>query len=98
MSIEKFYEAIGGKDKLEHFGVCSIIAGCTTLMLVFFAMPLEYACLTGIGFALVAGIGKEFLDKMMGREFSVKDLLADGIGAVMGSGIASGILLLGLVS
>lgn len=77
-----------GSDKYMHFGVCAIVALLVGLFGIVLNMTPIMVAYCGFIAAMGAGLGKEYGDKVNpNNRWDWKDVLADFIGAVVGSGI-----------
>jgi len=81
-----------GVDKLLHLTVCFLLAGVGTCALVAGGMRLLNACFLAFCMTVIVGALKEVLDAMGSGDTSLKDLVADAVGAALGTGLAAGIL------
>lgn len=72
-------------DKLLHFGACSIIGLGVDRTLAAFDKSATVRVVGGITVAMLVGTAKEVYDRRQpGNKFDLRDLAADGIGAVVG--------------
>lgn len=83
------------KDKLKHILVCTIIAMSVMALLCVIHSSLLVAIISSTLCALFAGIGKEYGDKVNPyNKWDWRDLVADTVGAIMGSLIGSSLWLI----
>lgn len=80
------------KDKLYHFAACAIVALVTSFTMLFLHGTLAISLLSGALSGIAIGVGKEYGDsKAVGNKWDWYDILADAIGAFVGSAV--GVLL-----
>ena len=74
-------------DKKLHFSCCMLIALVVTLFFSVFSLWYTSAA-TGLLTAIGTGVGKEYGDsKAVGNKWDWYDILADSLGAIVGSAI-----------
>lgn len=85
-----------GMDKLVHALVCALIAFLVSLAVCVFFNDGAWVCAAIGGMtAFFVGLVKELVDFFCNKPFDTKDLLADGVGSVIGFFIV-GLLLMAL--
>lgn len=78
------------KDKLQHISVCSIISLSVGALLYALHSPLLITIISSFLCSMMAGLGKEFGDKVNPyNKWDWKDLFADCIGAIIGTSVGS---------
>ena len=76
------------KDKLRHFAVCCAISVCAMVLFRAIAAPIGVASLASLLISLCLGVGKEYGDMVNPyNKWDWKDLLADVIGAIVGTAV-----------
>jgi len=70
-------------DKILHFCVCMLLAMSWGCMVIHIQRYKVIAC--GFLFAMIIGLLKELYDSMTGGKFDWEDIIADFVGAIMGS-------------
>lgn len=77
-------------DKKQHFCACGLIGAMTSLFGIAMSISPLPCLVFGFLCAMSCGIGKEYGDsKAAGNFWDWYDVLADGVGALTGSGIVS---------
>lgn len=89
-TLEKIYAYLMANDKVFHIVICMLGAivwfWWSQFILFAYGIPNpEVSLIFGFTFALAMGVQKEVLDKIQGRAFDKRDLVASGVGAVLGS-------------
>lgn len=79
-----------GADKVKHFMMSAFIQSAAFSVARAAGMPRSNAQLLGGVSSLAFGVGKEVLDRRGARQFSVKDLLWDGAGALAAVALLNG--------
>ena len=74
------------EDKKAHIAVSIMVGAIGNLLAVKNGANKEQAFWIGLGTALVIGLGKELYDEHSYGGFSTADMVADGIGGVIGTG------------
>lgn len=78
-----------GRDKALHFGVSTALASTGYAAgALLFPEHRTAPFLTGAGFSLTLGVGKEVFDHLSGRRFSMRDLAWDVAGTAVGLVVA----------
>ncbi len=78
-----------GRDKALHFGLSAALAGTGYAGgALLFPGHRSAPFLTGAGLALGLGVGKELVDHLSGRRFSMRDLAWDVAGTAVGLVVA----------
>jgi len=80
-----------GRDKALHFGASAAISGAAYGVTTAFDDRRSIAFLIGGGVALSAGLAKEGYDALGYGEPSLKDLVWDVAGTLVGLGVAYGV-------
>jgi uncharacterized protein YfiM (DUF2279 family) len=79
-----------GVDKVKHFMMSAFIHSAVFSASRAAGLPRSSAQLAGGVSTLTFGVGKELLDRRRARQFSVKDLLWDGAGALSAAALLNG--------
>lgn len=84
-----------GSDKYAHFSVCAIVAICVGFVGMLMGMSPLMIGFSGFIAAMGAGLGKEYGDKVNPyNKWDWYDVLADTVGALVGSGLMIGLALI----
>ncbi|MEZ3576782.1 MAG: hypothetical protein K1W01_04745 [Muribaculaceae bacterium] len=77
-------------DKIKHLAVCFIVSAAAAVIESAFGASYPLSFLAGMIAGVAIGVGKEYGDKCaIGNRWDWNDILADAIGALLGSGVGA---------
>jgi putative lipoprotein len=79
-----------GVDKVKHFMMSAFIHSAAFSAARAAGLPRSSAQVAGSVSSLAVGVAKELRDRRRARQFSVKDLLWDGAGALSAAALLNG--------
>lgn len=77
-------------NKIKHLSVCFAVSASAAVIESAFGATYPLSFLAGIIAGVAIGVGKEYGDKCaIGNRWDWNDIVADAIGALLGSGVGS---------
>lgn len=77
-------------DKIKHLAVCFLVSATAAVIESAFGASYPLSLLAGMIAGLAIGVGKEYGDRCaVGNRWDWNDIMADAIGALLGSGVGA---------